>query len=121
MTTARKSHAHEYGSMPIAEKRTAAIARVREPAVTCPICDMQVMPTDLLAHLQQRCDGPREPGPSAKWVNWKGALAMGISTCTLKRWVRKGHVRSRGGRGDRLYLVRDLAVRIALRATNRPR
>jgi hypothetical protein len=104
-----------YHLLPIAEKRAQAIASVREPAVTCPICDTQVMPVDLLAHMDLRCPGPRTPGPGAKWISRAEALAMGISSQTFKRWVERGFVRSTGQRKLRKYLHRDLAVKIAQR------
>lgn len=105
----------DYHKLPIADKRRAAIASVRESAVSCPRCDTQVMPEDLLAHLDQRCTGPREPGPGSKWVNWRQAIELGVPERTLKRWVQAKHVRYQGGRGDRLYLRRDLVKRLALR------
>jgi hypothetical protein len=55
----------DYHKLPIAQKRAEALARAREPAVTCPDCDTQVMPADLLAHLRDRCPGQRDPGPGA--------------------------------------------------------
>lgn len=110
-----------YHRMPIAQKRTEALARARETAVTCPSCDTQVMPADLIAHLEQRCTGPREPSAGAKWATWREALELGVRKRTLIRWVRRGHVRFKGGRGDRLYLLRDLVLRIAQRRANPPR
>lgn len=107
--------ASSYHRMSAAEKQAASLSAVRELPVACPRCDTQLMPDDLLAHLDQRCTGPREPGPGSKWVNWQGALAMGIPKLTLIRWVRAKHVRYRGGRGDRMYLRRDLVKRLALR------
>lgn len=104
-----------YHRMSVAEKRATAIAGQREQSVACPNCDTQVMPDDLLAHMDQRCTGPREPGPGSKWVNWQNALAMGVPVRTMTRWVRAKHVRFRGGRGDRMYLRRDLVKRLALR------
>jgi hypothetical protein len=104
-----------YHRLPIAEKRALAIGAQREPAVTCPTCDTQVMPADLLAHMEQRCAGPREPGPGARWVTWREALAMGVPAMTLSRWASAGHVRFMGERQDRRYLLRDLAQKIAQR------
>jgi len=104
-----------YNKLPIAEKRAVDLARVREPAVTCPSCDTQVMPVDLLAHLESRCPGPRAPGPGAKWVTWREALAMGVPRVTLHRWVENGFVRFAGEKQDRKYLLRDLAIKLAQR------
>jgi len=100
-----------YHKLPIAEKRAAAIAGVREPSVTCPDCDTQLMPVDLPAHRKLRCTGRREPGPGAKWLPMREAMEFGgLTRETLMRWVREGHVRSKGTRGDRVYLLRDLVV-----------
>jgi hypothetical protein len=109
-----------YHKLSITAKRTEALARAREPAVMCPSCDTQVMPVDMLVHLELRCTGPREPGPGAKWVTWKEAIAM-VPERTFRRWVRRGYVRFERGRGDRLYLLRDLVLRVALRQANRRR
>ena len=106
---------HPYHKLSAAQKQAQSLAAVRELPVSCPRCDTQLMPEDLIAHLDQRCTGPREPGPGAKWVNWQGAIAMGVPERTFKRWVQAKHVRYKGGRGDRLYLRRDLVKRLALR------
>lgn len=102
----------DYRKLPIDQKRAEAIARAREPSVSCPECDTQVMPADLLAHLEQRCPGPREPGPGSKWVNWREARSL-VPERTLVRWVDRGFVRVKGDRGDRQYLYRDLAKRVS--------
>lgn len=103
-----------YHRMSIAEKGAEALARVREPSVACPSCDTQVMPADLLAHVEERCEGPREPGPGAKWINWREAMAVnGVTPMRLSRWARNGHVRFVGERQDRKYLYRDLAMKVA--------
>jgi hypothetical protein len=111
--------ATSYQQLSIADKRRQDLAKMREPAITCPVCDTQVMPVDLLSHLE-RCERGREPGPGAKWITWKDAIAL-VPSRTLKRWVRRGHVRFKGGRGDRLYLARDLIVRVAQRKVSRRR
>jgi hypothetical protein len=102
-----------YHSLPIAQKRAEALARVREPAVTCPDCDMQVMPVDLHVHLESRCPGRREPGPSARWVDGRDALVRLVPKATLHYWVAQGFVRVRGARMDREYLLRDLALKVS--------
>ena len=109
-----------YHQLSIAEKRTEALARVREPAVQCPGCDTQVMPADLLNHLEQRCPGPREPGPGSKWISWQEARSL-VPKPTLVRWIKGGRVRFKGSRGDRQYLYRDLAKNLAQRSLNRRR
>ncbi len=110
-----------YHRLPIAQKRAENIARVRELAVTCPGgCGTQVMRVDLLAHLRQRCPGQLEPGPSSKWVSFREAREL-VPKRTLARWVKDGHVRIKGGRGDQLYLHGDLVDRLAARHLNRRR
>lgn len=111
----------DYHKLPIAQKRAEALARVREPAVTCPDCDMQVMPVDLIGHLEQRCPGQRDPGPSAKWLTHREVMALGIPRATLTRWVQGGEVRAVGDVQDRKYLLRDLALKVAQRRGSRRR
>lgn len=110
-----------YRRMSLIEKQAHARAQVREAAVPCPSCDTQVMPVDLLGHLEARCTGPREPGPGAKWVTWREALAMGVPKLTIVRWIKAGRVRRRGERGERRYLLRDLAQNVARIRVNRRR
>lgn len=105
---------HPYHKLSVAQKQAQSLAAIREPPVACPKCDTQLMPDDLPAHMEQRCAGPREPGPGSKWVTWQEALAMGVPKQTLIRWVRAKHVRRKGGRGDGLYLKRDLVKRLAI-------
>jgi hypothetical protein len=104
-----------YHKLSVAAKAALNLSTVRESAVHCPACDTQVMPADLLKHLEERCSGPRDPGPGSKWVTWREALAMGVPGKTLARWAKNGGIRSRGERGDRQYLHRDLVVRLARR------
>ena len=104
-----------YQKLSISQKRASDLARVREPAVTCPRCDTQVMPSDLLGHLEQRCSGPREPGPGAKWISHREVMAMGVPRATLSFWAGSGQVRFLGERQDRKYLYRDLALKVAKR------
>lgn len=103
-----------YQSLSIAQKQAADIARVREPPVTCPSCETRTTPADLLAHVAHRCPGPRDPGPAAVWVGWRDATRLGILPPRLTRMVARGEVRVRGERGDRRYLLRDLAIHVAI-------
>jgi hypothetical protein len=114
--------ASTYQRLSILEKRARDLARVREPAVPCPGgCGVQLMAADLISHLSQRCPGPSAPGPTAKWVTWREALALGVPAMTLSDWARKGNVRTFGGRGDRKYLLGDLQLQIAKRIVSRRR
>jgi hypothetical protein len=110
----------DYHKLPIAQKRAQALAGVREGAIACPSCDTQVMPADMTSHLE-RCSGPRDPGVGSKWITWQEALAMGASARSVIRWRQRGWIRTRGGRGDRQYLLRDLVKRVALRRSERRR
>jgi hypothetical protein len=114
--------ASTYQRMSILQKRARDLARVREPAVPCPGgCGVQLMAADLLSHLSQRCPGPSAPGPTAKWVTWREALVLGAAPMQLSRWTRRGNVRSRGGRGDREYLLGDLQLQLAKQLVGRRR
>lgn len=111
-----------YHQLSIAEKQAEALGRVREQPVACPRhCGVQVMPADLLAHIEQRCTGPREPGPGAKWITHREALELGVPRATLSFWARRKHVRFVGERQDRKYLYRDLALKLAERKASRRR
>lgn len=119
--SAKNFTASAYHTMSIAEKRALSTANVREAAIPCPSCLTQVMPADLLAHVQQRCSGPREPGPGSKWVTFREVRAHGVPKQTLTDWVKTGKVRRRGSRVDYEYLWRDLVVLIAERLLERRR
>lgn len=104
-----------YQRLSILEKRAVDLLHVHEPPMPCPDCGTKVLPVDFLAHLRERCLGSPDPGPSAKWVSWRDAIALKVPRETLSRWVERGFVRMRGERGDREYLLRDLALKIAQR------
>lgn len=111
-----------YHHLSFAEKEQSSRERDREPAVACPAdCGTQVQPSELAAHMDDRCPGPREPGPSAKWVDLAAATAAGVPRRTLTFWARTGKVRTRGERMDTKYLLRDLARRVGLRKLDRRR
>ena len=97
------------------EKQAEAMSRAREPAVTCPACDMQLMVDDLLKHMDERCTGLREPSGAAKWVTWAQALELGVAAGTLHYWVHTGRVRWHGQRVDRKYSLRDIVLILAVR------
>ncbi len=110
-----------YHLMSAAEKRAASSLSVREAAVSCPSCGTQVMPVDLIPHVEQRCVGPRMPGPGSKWVKAPEVYTHDVPDSTLSDWVKTGKVTRRGSRGDYEYLWRDLAPLIALRVISRRR
>lgn len=108
--------------MSVAEKQQVAQDRLVEPPVACPAdCGVQVTAADLMTHVEERCPGPRAPGPAAKWIRRRDAQAMGITPMTLSRLARSGKVRYRGSGMDREYLQRDLAVGAARRWLDRRR
>lgn len=97
-----------YHRLSIAEKRAENIANVRESPMPCIDCGMQVMPADMPAHLEQRCPGPREPGPRDTWIDHRKAVEL-VPRATLSRYANNGRVRVSSGRdGYRKYLYRDL-------------
>ena len=113
-----------YHLLSIAGKQAAAREQLAEPPIACPgDCGTRLMPGDLLRHLAERCPGASEPGPAAKWIAWRDALAIAddVPRRTLAFWASNGDVRTRGDRGDRQYLLRDLALRVALRRLARRR
>lgn len=112
--------ASSYHLMTAAEKQAASMARAREQPVACLNCDTQVMPSDFSAHVKQRCHGPRDPGPADKWIGYQEAVAI-VPERTFVRWVDKGRVRFRGGRGDRRYLHRDLVQNLNVERFRRRR
>ncbi len=112
----------DYHRLSVADKLAYAAGQQREPAVACPAdCGVQVQPLDLLGHLEQRCPGPREPGPGANWVDLQTAVAAGVPRETLRYWARTGRVRTRGARPDTKYLLRDLVRRVVIRRLDRRR
>jgi hypothetical protein len=98
------------------QAKQAHIARSQsEPAVACPQCDTKTSAVDLLEHVSSRCSGPRDPHPHSKWVSWREAMDMRVPPMWLSRWTQRGEVRTTGERGERRYLLRDIAVRFASR------
>lgn len=105
-----------YQKLSLSEKRALDISRVREQPVACPGCGVGVMAADLLSHVEQRCPGRSEPGPAAKWIGWREAVAIirraapmseAAAMMRLSRWSRS-EIRMCGSRGDRKYLHGDL-------------
>lgn len=113
--------AASYQRLSLVQKRALDLSRARDAAVRCPLCDMQVMPADLQAHAEQRCSGRPEPGPGSKWLTHPEAIARGVAKQTLSDWAKAGKVRTRGERGDRLYLERDLVIQLVQSRVGRRR
>lgn len=111
--TSNSKIAGSYQRLSLAGKQALQRERMREPAVTCPVCETQTTAADLLDHIATRCPGPREPNPASKWVTWRQALAIGVLPGTMSKWVKRGLVHVRGELQDRRYLLRDIAVRVA--------
>jgi hypothetical protein len=110
-----------YNRLSIAAKQAQQTARMREPGIACPNCGTTTTSADLIAHVQTRCDGPKEPPQHSVWVRWRDVKAMGVRSGHLTFWVQRGYVRTRGEVQDREYLLRDLAVRVAMVVRRRRR
>lgn len=108
-----------YARLSVAGKQAHQLEQMREPSVTCPRCETQTSPADLLAHLSTRCTGPREPHRGSRWISWGEATRMGVPDATMSRWTNRGLVRSRGAPNGRRYLLRDLVHRLADRRARR--
>lgn len=102
-----------YHLMSAHEKQAYSRQQVRDTPIRCRDCDMQVLPVDLLVHMEQRCAGRPDPGAAAKWVTRQDAIVRRVPKGTLSYWVARGFVRARGPAMDREYLLGDLAARIA--------
>jgi len=103
-----------YHRMSAAAKEARNRDRMREPAIACPVCETQTTAADLLEHVATRCPGQREPGAGSKWISWREALALGVPRSTMNKWVKRGLVRVRGELQARQYLLRDVAMRLAV-------
>ena len=76
-----------YRSLTKAEKEAEIYGRIREPAMSCPACEVQVMPSDMPRHLE-RCQGRREPHPMSRWIGRSEAMRLGVSRQLLRYWTR---------------------------------
>lgn len=103
-----------YHRLSVADKQFQYRNRMSEPSTPCPVCETQLAVADLLAHLALRCPGRRAPHPRARWISWRGALALGVPRGTLHRWVAQGWVQvRRQDSGERSYLFREVVQRTA--------
>ena len=107
---------HAYQLLSVAEKMARSLAVAREQPVRCPACSMACVVEQLLAHVRERCEGRPEPGPLARWLTWREAVAMGLPKTGLHRATAQGHVRAHGPLKRRLYLARDVVLEVARRA-----
>lgn len=103
-----------YRRLSVAEKERYQRERIREPAITCPACEVQTTVENLLDHLDRRCPGLRPPHHASRWVSWEEATQL-VHRRTLRAWVRRGVVRVGGDeQSGRLYLLRDVIRHVAL-------
>jgi len=109
--------AQAYRRLTIRDKQRVALERLRPPPVACPTCGTQTGAEDLLGHVE-RCQGPREPHPLERWVTSGEVERLGVRRQTLHWWTARGVVRAQIGDPCR-YLLRDVAIRIALRQQRR--
>lgn len=107
----------KYHKLTVEEKEKRNRDRMREPAVTCPHCEVKMPVAELLAHVNERCEGKREPHPLSKWLTWTEVVSLGAPVANIKRWVAEGRIRTRGKPGKRAkrYLARDAVKLVALR------
>jgi hypothetical protein len=111
-----------YHLLPLAEKQALAAERMAEPPMACPVdCGTSLLPADVLKHVNERCPGPRPPGPASRWISHREALAAGVPRGTLSFWAAHGDVRTRGQAGGKQYLLRDLTHRILVKRLSRRR
>ena len=104
-----------YTRLTVAAKQARELDQMREPDVTCPRCETKTTAADLVAHVEERCTGPRDAHPRSRWIPRTEALRF-VPKRTLYRWARTGRVRQRcDGRGHREYLLRDVTRNLALR------
>lgn len=104
----------DYRRLSLVEKQALSRARIREHPVRCPGCDAATTASDLVTHVQHRCPGQQAPGPTSLWIGWRDALRMGASGRMLSFWAQRGHVRWKEGMQERRYLMRDVAMRVAV-------
>jgi hypothetical protein len=111
-----------YHEMGLREKQAHALGAMREPSITCPACETQLPPADLPRHMAERCTGPREPHPAAKWVRYAEAVQIAGSKGQLGVWIsRDKAVRTKRDDAGLLYLLRDLVSASARRDRRRRR
>lgn len=104
-----------YHRLSIGQKQALHRERMREPAVTCPKCEIHTTAAELLDHLKSRCPGQREPSPHSSWLTLSEVLAMGASRRTVFWWASRKLVRTRGTQRARQYLLRDVSLLLARR------
>ena len=103
----------DYQKMTIKEKERAN--RQHGLPNRCPECDMAVPPEDVPGHID-RCPGRAPPHPRARWVAFKQALKMGVPKKDLLELVGAGIIRTKGEKGSRRYLLRDVAKSVQAKA-----
>lgn len=114
------NHIDGYRAGGIQAKQRMVLERAREQPCRCPGCEAALDPADLLAHVEQRCAGPREVHPHARWLTWKEAYRL-VPRATLRAWVRRKVVRVDGPPRARRYLLRDVVQALAVRRIARGR
>ena len=95
----------DYHLMTVAQKHERT--RIDELPDRCPDCHLAVMPTDEESHAE-RCEGRPAPGPRSRWLRLKEAVAMGLPERAVLKQAEAGKIRTRGERGQKRYLKRDI-------------
>jgi hypothetical protein len=104
-----------YRRLSAVAKQVTHLERMREPEMSCPLCETHTTAVDLPRHVECSCPGRREPHPLSRWVPWREAVRQGVPRATLRRWVLEGRVRQRGPERHREYLLRDVSWHLAVR------
>lgn len=106
-----------YRSLSKAQKEAEIYGSLREPPIACVRCEVQVLPFEMLRHLQA-CAGKREPHPLSRWITWAEVVSMGVAVRTMRRWRRSDLVQTKRINGTRRYLERDVAKLLSMEGTN---
>ncbi len=77
----------------------------------CPACDVAIPPRDLLGHMD-RCAGRKEPHPRCIWLSF-GDATQRIPRTRLGQLATTGVIRTKGAKGQRRYLERDIVQFLA--------
>jgi hypothetical protein len=107
-----------YRRLSIQAKQARHRSKMSEPAIACPVCEVQTTVVDLARHAGA-CPGHRPAHPLSRWVSWSEARRLGIPRATMGRWIERGDVQVQGERRARRYLLRDLVKRMAARQSRR--
>ena len=98
-----------YQRLTVAAKQARQRERMREPAITCPLCETQMGVADIFRH---DCNGSRPIHPLEEWLSWSELLAFGVPKATASRWVSEGRIQYQGPLSRRRYRRRNIAIMV---------